>query len=290
MDRYYDGDLTIALSNGLTIRIPNSQLIVPSEEIARNGSMITEPNRMELPINRLGTQPATLGRFFFTSAYLMVDHEADTFTLWQANPTAKSNLVPISHAKDSCASEATEGGAGDGTSGSDRTGDASGSGSGSGDTNTPGSGDEPASSKTPIAAIAGGVVGGVGALAIIGAVAFFLMRRRRRTADSGKGSTGEVSEGDNTRGFAPPPGQGVGELESQYQPTMGELPAQYKYPAVGVQQYHHNGAPQGQQQYGEYYNKPAEVQGQQGWVYELDNSAARPMAPVELSGGTPRFS
>ncbi|KAK1781451.1 aspartic peptidase domain-containing protein [Copromyces sp. CBS 386.78] len=286
---YYDGDLTIALSNGLSVRIPNSQLIVPPEEIARNGSFVTEPNQMALPINRLGTQPATLGRFFFTSAYLMVDHEADTFTLWQANPTAKSNLVAISHAKDSCASEPTDGGAANGTSG------AGGSGSGSGGTNAPGSEAGEPTAKTPTGAIAGGVVGGVGALALIGAVAFFLVRRRKRTANntqSGQGSTGDMSDGDAS-GF--PLAQGVGELEShsQPQPAVGELPSSgnYKYAAaVGVQQYDPH-ATQQPSQYGEYHNnKPAEVQGQgQGWVYELDNNT-RPVAPVELSGGTPRFS
>lgn len=39
--------------------------------------------------------PPTLGRYFLSSAYLMVNHDADTFTLWQANPSAASQLVPI---------------------------------------------------------------------------------------------------------------------------------------------------------------------------------------------------
>lgn len=236
---------------------------------------------MELPINRLGTQPATLGRFFFTSAYLMVDHEADTFTLWQANPASKSNLVAISHAKDSCASEPTDGGALDGTSGSDGAGGGSGSGgNGSGDNGTP--------VKSNVAAIAGGVVGGCAALALIGAVAFFLVRRRRaNNAQPGK-SSGDMTDGSaHADGYTP----AVGELESKYEPTVGELPASanYKYPAVGVQQYNPN-ATQGQQPhyYGEYYNKPAEVQGP-GWVYEMDGGN-RPGPPAELSGGTPRFS
>lgn len=242
---------------------------------------------MELPINRLGTQPATLGRFFFTSAYLMVDHEADTFTLWQANPTAKSNLVAISHAQDSCASEPTDGGAADGTSGADGAGNGAGSG-GSGDNDASDSVTGEPEANSNVAAIAGGVAGGVGALVLIGAVAFFLVRRRRRanSAQPDK-SSGNMTDG-SARGFPP----AFGELESQYQPSVGELPASanHKYPTVGVQQYNYN-ATQGQQQpnyYGEYYTKPAEVQGP-GWVYELDNSS-RPVAPAELSGGTPRFS
>ncbi|KAK3489941.1 aspartic peptidase domain-containing protein [Neurospora crassa] len=282
---YYDGDLTIALSNGLSIRIPNSQLLVPSEEIARNGSFITTPDRMELPINRLGTQPATLGRFFFTSAYLMVDHEADTFTLWQANPASKSNLVTINHAKDSCASEpiSTDGGASNSTSGS---ADNAGGGSGSG---RDGSGDNSAPVNPNVAAIAGGVAGGVAALALIGAVTFFLVRRQRRANNAQP----DKSPGDMTDGpafYADGHRLAIGELETQYQPSVGELPAppNYKYPTVGVQQYNPN-ATQTQQPhyYGVYYNKPAEVEA--GWAYEMDGSN-RPGPPAELSGGTPRLS
>lgn len=40
-------------------------------------------------------QPSTLGRYFLTSAYLMVNHDAETFTLWQANPSTTSLLAPL---------------------------------------------------------------------------------------------------------------------------------------------------------------------------------------------------
>lgn len=46
-------------------------------------------------MNGVTSQPATLGRYFFTSAYLMVNHDANSFTLWQANPSNKSSLVRV---------------------------------------------------------------------------------------------------------------------------------------------------------------------------------------------------
>lgn len=46
-------------------------------------------------MNGVVGQPATLGRYFFTSAYLMVNHDANTFTLWQGNPSKKSSLVRV---------------------------------------------------------------------------------------------------------------------------------------------------------------------------------------------------
>ncbi len=42
----------------------------------------------------------------------------------------------------------------------------------------------PSSSPTPVAAIAGGVIGGVAALALAAAAAWLFLRRRKRTADA----------------------------------------------------------------------------------------------------------
>ncbi len=44
--------------------------------------------------------------------------------------------------------------------------------------------DSPSSSPTPVAAIAGGVIGGVAALALAAAAAWLFLRRRKRTADA----------------------------------------------------------------------------------------------------------
>ncbi|KAM5343232.1 hypothetical protein ACJ41O_014198 [Fusarium nematophilum] len=91
----FDGDITFHLDSGLQVRVPNDQYIVPFVDIDRNGSRITKPDVRELLMNGVANQPATLGRYFLTSAYLMVNHDAGTFTLWQANPSRKSKLVRV---------------------------------------------------------------------------------------------------------------------------------------------------------------------------------------------------
>ncbi|KAF7535510.1 hypothetical protein G7Z17_g13195 [Cylindrodendrum hubeiense] len=93
--RLFDGDITFYLDSGLEIRVPNNQYIVPFVDIHRNGSRIFKNNIRELLMNGVESQPATLGRYFFTSAYLMVNHDANTFTLWQGNPSKKSSLVRV---------------------------------------------------------------------------------------------------------------------------------------------------------------------------------------------------
>ena len=161
---FFDGEITFILSNGLQVRIPNSQFLTPFVDIVRNGSRVVEKSRRELLMNGLSDQPATLGRYFLTAAYLMVDHDAKSFTMWQANPSTSSTLVPVSS---KATGDCTEG---DGGSGA---GDGNGAGPGS-------SGNSP--SSVSAGAIAGGVVGGVVALAATIA-AIILVRRRRTSKD-----------------------------------------------------------------------------------------------------------
>lgn len=57
-------------------------------------------------------QLPSLGRYFLTSAYLIVNHDAQTFTLWQANPSTTSQLVPVLGDKtkrEACDSNSTTG-------------------------------------------------------------------------------------------------------------------------------------------------------------------------------------
>lgn len=60
-------------------------------------------------MNGVADQPATLGRYFLTAAYLMVNHDAGTFTLWQANPSSKSKLVRVfdQETADKCGEDAS---------------------------------------------------------------------------------------------------------------------------------------------------------------------------------------
>ncbi|KAI1140304.1 hypothetical protein F5Y05DRAFT_411361 [Hypoxylon sp. FL0543] len=74
-------DLTILLSTGLEVRVPNNQYLVPYVDIDRNGSRIFDSSTRELLITQVPGHTNTLGRYFLTAAYLMVDIDAHSFTL-----------------------------------------------------------------------------------------------------------------------------------------------------------------------------------------------------------------
>lgn len=95
----YQGDITFTLNSGVTIRVPNSQFVLPDLGINTDGHPFANASISEVLINP--TQDVNskdlplLGRQFLTSAYLMLDQDANTFTIWQANPTTNIDLVPI---------------------------------------------------------------------------------------------------------------------------------------------------------------------------------------------------
>lgn len=154
--------MTISLSTGLDIRIPNNQYLVPWVDIDRNGSRVFNTSTRELLINGLSDQPATLGRYFLTAAYLMVDVDSNTFTLWQANPTRDSKLTPVA------VSRATESQCGDDVSSPASNGSAS---------NPPQALQEEDSLSG--GAIAGIVVGVIAAFTFLGLGIFFYLRWAR---------------------------------------------------------------------------------------------------------------
>ncbi|KAF9877571.1 hypothetical protein CkaCkLH20_04706 [Colletotrichum karsti] len=182
----FDGDITFSLSSGLQVRVPNNQYIVPFVDIDRSGAQVTDDKVKELLITGLYDQPATLGRYFLTSAYLMVDHDAETFTLWQANPTTRSTLVKVASDRSDCGKPQTSRDAINPTS-----------------TPTNGSDADSEASGLSTGAIAGIAVGAVAALAIVGLGAFFLLRSKKRKASQSQpppyntetpGQMGQVQE------------------------------------------------------------------------------------------------
>ncbi|KAH9239395.1 hypothetical protein K456DRAFT_1745551 [Colletotrichum gloeosporioides 23] len=167
----FDGDLTFYLSSGLQVRVPNNQYIVPYVDIERNGSRSISKSTKELLISGLSDQPATLGRYFLTAAYLMVDHDSETFTMWQANPTTRSSLVKVTSDKSNCGKPQTSRVAVFPTSTATSGSDASGGSSSSGD-----------QSGLSTGAIAGIAVGGVAGLAAVGLGIFCFLRAKKRKA------------------------------------------------------------------------------------------------------------
>ena len=97
----FDGNLTFTLSSGLTLTIPNDQLVVPDVQVNNNGQMFT-PNSgaREILIYNLENSNVNdmplLGQVFLSSVYLYVNNDDQEFKVWQANPTTKEKLVAVS--------------------------------------------------------------------------------------------------------------------------------------------------------------------------------------------------
>ncbi|RMY53390.1 hypothetical protein D0863_13967 [Hortaea werneckii] len=95
----YFGDLTIEIDSFFKIRIPNELLVIHPSNIVDNGrtqyndtvrEVLLDPT---VGVNKGDT--SILGRHFFQAAYLLVNYDSDSFTIWQANATTESNLVSL---------------------------------------------------------------------------------------------------------------------------------------------------------------------------------------------------
>lgn len=165
----YDGDITIQLGSGLAVRVSNDQFVVPGVNIDRNGSRIFNTSSREVLLSAITSQ-ATLGRYFLTAAYLSVNHDDRTFTLWKANPTSATSIKTISGSNNSACTNST-----------DPTNSASGSsGANSPDgvsSASPGNTSTPSSLST--AAIAGISIAGALVLVAVVVSSIIYLRRRR---------------------------------------------------------------------------------------------------------------
>jgi hypothetical protein len=120
----------------------------------------------------------TLGRTFFQEAYVIADYDRRNFSVAQCNwnPSAQQNIITIR-------SPSGEGSASNGTAGT--------------------SGGSKSSNSVPVGAVAGGVVGGVVAIAGIAALLwFFCIKPRRRRAKATELAAQTGTENDPP---APPP-------------------------------------------------------------------------------------
>jgi hypothetical protein len=96
----YQGDLTVTFDSGLSIRIPNSVLVNPDLYIDKtSGALATNNSALELLINSAQNINANdlpiIGRQFFSAAYVMLNQDSNSFTLWEANPTTNTDLVAV---------------------------------------------------------------------------------------------------------------------------------------------------------------------------------------------------
>ena len=167
----YDGDLTITVYPNLQIRVPNHQLVLPDYDVDSRGNIVemNSSNRNIVIYSLQDVQknalPA-LGNPFLSSAYFFVDYEQKSFTLWQSNATTNSNLRPVGPPE--CKSELPP--------------PAPSSSVGPQPSSSSSVADRPGKSNST-AAIAGGIVGGLAALAFIVITIVILRRRRRKGQD-----------------------------------------------------------------------------------------------------------
>lgn len=216
--------MTFKFDSGLSVRIPNDQLIVPNLTIEpQTGQLLANSSDPELVLNAIqqvnaGDLPQ-LGRQFLSSAYLMVNQDADEFTLWTANPTANEDLVAVdthNRVVEEFCSPTTPGG-------SAPTGSSPG-GPGNG---IPGQ----SSAKLSGGAIAGIAIGAVAVIAIVGGLIFWCITRRKATLESGPGFTSMVRQrkADTTTSstYITPEAYGKSELSGNSvweNPRLQELP------------------------------------------------------------------
>ncbi|KAI9650390.1 hypothetical protein NHQ30_000404 [Ciborinia camelliae] len=178
-DTPYNGDLTIELDSGISVRIPNDQLVVPNLSIDHtSGAMIANASEPELVLNAIQQQNANdlpqLGRQFLTAAYVMLNQDANIFTLWEANPTENEDLVAVdgrnNAINDFCTSPSTQ----NNNSASSDLGNST-------TTSSSSIADGQKSSSLSTGVIVGVAIGSVAVIAIIGGIiAWYTTRRRRK--------------------------------------------------------------------------------------------------------------
>lgn len=188
--------MTFFLDSGLEIRVPNDQFMTPFVDINREGRRVVDNSKREFLMNPLSNQPATLGRYFLTAAYLMVNHDSNSFTLWQANPTTSTDLVPVhdEEAAKECRGDVP------GLVQPSASATASPSASPTNDAQNDHDQtkeDRGATSISP-AVIGGAAGGGAAALVLAGVVAFIIIHRRRKKRATTAGTIASKSN-------APPP-------------------------------------------------------------------------------------
>jgi hypothetical protein len=171
----FPGALTLSIQNGIKIRIPNGQLVVDNPTYNEdNGKIEDNSTTRNIVINALSNEGnegdlPLLGRLFLSSAYLMVNHDEDKFTLWQAEtevkPAALKAVAEDGQIVENFCANSTNG-----------------------DDATPASSSNSASPTSTSDALSGGAIagiafGGVGAIAILTSFAYFFLYRRRKRRD-----------------------------------------------------------------------------------------------------------
>lgn len=96
--------MTLILDQGFQFRISNDLLVLPEETVSSDGTYqrnTSAPGIQLTPTFDINVNDVPwIGRPFFSAAYLMVDLDAGTWTLWQANATTDSRLISVNSSCD----------------------------------------------------------------------------------------------------------------------------------------------------------------------------------------------
>ncbi|KAB8067374.1 aspartic peptidase domain-containing protein [Aspergillus leporis] len=105
----FTGNISVTLNRKLKITVPNKQLVVPDYVVLGNETVFSDTSREVLVgVPTGGDQPewmTYLGQPFFTAAYLMVNHDLGTFSVWQSNPTYDEDYHAIDSTGSVCKEE-----------------------------------------------------------------------------------------------------------------------------------------------------------------------------------------
>ncbi|KAH7068367.1 aspartic peptidase domain-containing protein [Paraphoma chrysanthemicola] len=199
----FSGTMSITLNSALTITIPNDQLIFDERYIDSSGPIMSNATSKQIPIVRIpqgnGMMPR-IGGMFFSSAYLMVNHDKGEFTI-AAAPTksATPKLMAFDTANNCVAQVVAAQASGSPNPTSTNTNSNSGSSNNNNNNNPESSTSSSSDSKLGGGAIAGIVIGALAGLALIAGLAFLLWRRKTRANArpaelSGSETTGPVEK------------------------------------------------------------------------------------------------
>lgn len=170
------------------MRIPNKELVVPELTIdEETGAINSNSSTKELLLNSIQrgnvNDLAQLGRQFLSIVYLMLNQDANSFTLWEAaTSTGPEDLVAVDQKNERigsfCASKAGDSPNSSSSSSADDAGSTSGN-------------DNDNESTFSTGAIVGVVIGGVAGAGIIAAIVVFIMARKRKMRRRLQQSSGE---------------------------------------------------------------------------------------------------
>ncbi|KAK3686415.1 hypothetical protein LTR37_019846 [Vermiconidia calcicola] len=97
-DEVYEGSLTIELDSAFSVEVPNNLLVKAPKVNEDDGTISTNTSVREVvifPAPGEDGETFILGRPFFSAAYLSVDYDAETFSLWKAHATEHADVVPF---------------------------------------------------------------------------------------------------------------------------------------------------------------------------------------------------